>query len=97
MREPLHLGTTNPLTGAQVRGPVWRGRLPRRPYVTTSAPDLGGVAVTPDSPLARLLARLPRAERRLVLAAVQAKAAPRRARMERSVQRRLAALGINPE
>lgn len=52
------------------------------------------MAVTPDSPLARLLAKLSRPDRRLLLAAVQAKPGPRQKRLERQLQVRLKALGI---
>jgi hypothetical protein len=52
------------------------------------------LAVFPDSPLARLLGRLPRRERRLLLAIVQAPPTKRRAKMERQLQARCAALGI---
>lgn len=57
---------------------------------------MADIFVRPDSPLARLLAKVKRPEQRLILAAVQAKPGPRRDRMEREVQRRLKALGIDP-
>ena len=57
-------------------------------------PQTETLAVTPGSPLDRMLARLKRPERRLLLAAVTAAPGPRRARLERRVHARLQALGI---
>jgi hypothetical protein len=52
------------------------------------------MGIVPDSPLARLLARLERPDRRLLLAAVQAAPGPRREKLQRAVRKRLAELGI---
>lgn len=56
------------------------------------------LAIYPNSPLARLLAdsRVTRGLRRDILAVVQAPKTPRRDRLERSVEKRLTALGIKP-
>lgn len=50
--------------------------------------------VVPDSPLANLLEKLPRRERRLLLATLQAAPGPRRSRMERQITARVKALGL---
>jgi hypothetical protein len=90
------------ITNGQWRGSVWRGPLPRnvRSRVGVARPpeegDLG-FGVVPDSPLARLMARLQRPERRLLLAAIQSKPGPRRDRLNREFARRAYALGISPE
>ncbi len=55
------------------------------------------MAVVPDSNLARLLSRLGRHDRRELLAAIQAAPGPRRDRLERRVQARLAELGLTPQ
>lgn len=52
------------------------------------------VGITPDSPLAQLLGKLKRPERRLLLAVVQAKPGPRRVRMDRELHRRFRLLGV---
>lgn len=53
------------------------------------------MAVYPESPLAKLLARLQRPERRMLLAAVQCAPGPRQKRLERELKSRLARLGIS--
>jgi len=57
------------------------------------------MAIYPDSPLACLLAdkRITRHLRRDILTVVQAPKTPRRDRLERSVEARLVALGIQPQ
>ena len=57
-------------------------------------PQKETLAVTPGSPLDRLLARLKRPERRLLLAVFAAAPGPRRARLERQAHARLRALGV---
>lgn len=52
------------------------------------------LAVVPNSPLAQLLARLKRPDRRLLLAALQAAPGPRRDKLEKEVHKRLRLLGI---
>lgn len=48
------------------------------------------MAVVPDSDLARFLAKLKRPERRMLLGLLQAAPGPKRQRMERELQRRIA-------
>jgi len=52
------------------------------------------MGVVPGSPLAKLLARLAREDRRLLLAAIQAAPGPRRTKLQRAVRKRFAELGI---
>jgi hypothetical protein len=52
------------------------------------------MGVIPGSPLAKLLARLERHDRRLLLAAVQAAPGPRREKLQREIRKRLFELGI---
>jgi hypothetical protein len=52
------------------------------------------MGVVPDSDLARLLAKLPRHDRRLLLAVIQAAPAPKRDRLTREMRKRLIALGL---
>ena len=98
--------THNAVTGAQVRGPVWRGPLPRRATISTGySPEHEkanrkidernyGFGVTPMSGLATTLAKLNRRDRRALLAIIQRKAGTRRAREEHRLMRRLAAAGV---
>ncbi len=65
--------------------------------VPAGRPAKRDMAVVPDSNLARLLARLGRHDRRELLAAIQAAPGPRRDRLERRVQARLAELGLSPQ
>ncbi len=58
-------------------------------------PQREEMGVVPDSPLAQLLARLERHDRRLLLAALQAPPGRRRTKLQRAIQARLAALGIS--
>lgn len=62
------------------------------------APRNEDLAIYPNSPLARLLAdsRVTRGLRRDILAVVQAPKTKRRDRLERSVEKRLRDLGIQP-
>ncbi len=53
------------------------------------------MGIVPDSPLAQLLARLERRDRRLLLATVQAAPGPRRDRLQRAMATRLKDLGIS--
>ncbi len=52
------------------------------------------MGVVPGSPLAQLLSRLGRADRRLLLATIQAKPGPRRSKMQRAITKRMRELGI---
>lgn len=93
-------------TGGQIRGPVWRGVLPRRAHVSHGYSPANaeanrkidernlGFGVTPMSGLATTLARLNRRDRRALLAIIQRKSGTRRAREERRLMRRLAAEGV---
>lgn len=105
------IGSHNLTTGAQIRGPVWRGPLPRRPHYSTGYTPAHAEAneaieqkrhpamgFMPDSGLGRILTdrRVTRSLRRALLAVVQGAKTPARDRLERSVERRLTALGITP-
>lgn len=57
-------------------------------------PNHSEMAVTPDSGLAKLLARLERRDRRLLLATVQCAPGPRRKRLTKEMHRRLRDLGL---
>lgn len=98
-------------TGAQTRGPVWRGPLPRRPaevdWFAIPAETFEHnkevderrhprLAFMPDSALGKLLATpgVARSLRRSIVSAVQAPDTPRRARLQRRIQRELAAIGV---
>lgn len=52
------------------------------------------MGVVPESPLAKLLAKLSRPDRRMLLAAVTSPPGPRRRKLERQVHRRLRDLGF---
>ena len=52
------------------------------------------MGIVPDSPLAQLLAKLDRPDRRLLLAVVQMAPGPRRKRAERELRKRFVAQGI---
>jgi hypothetical protein len=103
-------GSHHPVTGAQTRGPVWHGPLPRahadsrivKPVprairehnAKLEKPALG---IDPSGGLARLLASpgVDRPLRRLILAVVQGKPGPKRDRRARQAGRLLAPLGIS--
>jgi hypothetical protein len=52
------------------------------------------MGIVPDSPLAKLLMKLGRADRRLLLATITAKPGLRRMKMQRQVRKRLRELGL---
>ena len=52
------------------------------------------MGIVPDSELARLLAKLPRPDRRRLLALVQAAPGPRRVKLEKKMRQRLGELGL---
>ena len=52
------------------------------------------MGVVPGSPLALLLAKLERHDRRLLLAAIQAKPGPRQVKLQRAITKRLRELGL---
>lgn len=104
-------GSHNPKTGGQTSGPVWTGRpKPRRPHVVDYAAipkeirehnrpleeKQLGFGVQPGSGLHLLLQRLPRRQRRMLLATVQSADTPRRRRLQRRFVREATALGIRP-
>lgn len=92
--------------GAQIRGPVWTGPKPRTlPFSAGYTPAHAeanqaideknyGFGVIPGSGLSKMLGLLGRADRRLLLAAIQTTNLKRRARLQARFQRRAAALGL---
>lgn len=102
-------GNINPLTGAQVAGPIYPGRPRVRPVDWSAIPKdrleewaridakrHPQVGMAPGGRLHRLLAHpaVHRSLRRDIISVIQMPATRRRAKLERSIRARLLALGV---